>query len=61
MYIKRDEQNDDNYRDREMEMYIEEKKRKIFHWKIYTFATQAAPTGLGLKSHPKDYHQKLTY
>ena len=28
---------------------------------IHTVASREAPRGLGLKSHPKDYHQKLTY
>ena len=27
---------------------------------IHTVAARAAPGGLGLKSHPKDYQQKLT-
>ena len=28
---------------------------------IHTVATRAAPGDLGLKSHPKDYQQKLTH
>ena len=28
---------------------------------IHTVAARAAPEDLGLKSHPKDYQQKLTY
>ena len=28
---------------------------------IHTVAARAAPGDLGLKSHPKDYQQKLTY
>ena len=28
---------------------------------IHTVAARAVPGDLGLKSHPKDYQQKLTY
>ena len=28
---------------------------------IHTVASREAPMGHGLKSHPKDYHEKLTY
>ena len=44
---------------------IKEKKLKIALYKsqreIHTVAARAAPGDLGLKSHPKDYQQKLIY
>ena len=43
----------------------EKKKMKITLYqpqrKIYTVTARAEPKDLGLKSHPKDYQQKLTY
>ena len=45
MYIKRDEQNDDNYRDREMEMYKEEKKKsEVFTGKFIPSAHKQRQT-----------------
>ena len=42
-----------------------EKRMKIALYqsksKIHFFASRDTPRGYGLKSYPKDYHQKLTY